>query len=319
MEETFLQALREQPDDNSLRLVFSDWLEEQGDPRGELVRLTHGLTQRDDNPDRLIQETRLRVLLAAGVPPIGPRWTNSLGMTFAWVPPGSLRMGSPAAEAHRKDNELQRWVALSKGFYMGAHPVTQAQWNAVMGANPSCFPGDDRPVECVSWEDSQDFCQKLSAKDGVDAGLPSPYRLPTEAEWEYACRAGTTSPYFFGDALSTRQANFHANYASGSATAGTYRQQTTPVGAFPANAWGLHDMHGNVFEWCADWYGPYPASDDRDPDGPKHGNVRVLRGGSWHSLVGRCRSACRGWGAIGYRGSDVGCRICFRLDYHYTI
>jgi len=317
-EETFLQALREQPDDNNLRLVFADWLEERGDARGELLRLTHLLTQTLDSPNRGALETRLHTLLAAGVQPVGPSWTNSIGMRFTWVPPGTFHMGSPGHEPERQTNETRHRVTLTRGFYLGVHPVTQAQWQTVMGRNASRFLGDTRPVECVSWEDCQQFCQKLTRKDGLEGELPSPYRMPTEVEWEYACRSGTTSAFHFGDNISTIQANFHANYVSSVGPKGKYRQETTPVGTFRGNAWGLYDMHGNVFEWCADSYRPYSEHDVVDPL-PEEGDVRVLRGGSWHSLVARCRSACRGWGAPGYCGSDVGFRVCFRTDYCYMI
>ncbi len=319
MEESLLQAIREQPDDIGLRLIFSDWLEEHGDPRGELLRLTTQLTGSDDCIHRNDLEARLRALLATGVEPIGPRWTNSLGMEFVWVPPGTFVMGSPPHEKARRDDEAPHRVTLSRGFFIGVHPVTQEQWEAVTGNNPSCFRGPDFPVECVSFEDCEEFCRLLAKKDSVSAGFPSPYRLPTEAEWEFACRGATTTPYSFGDTVSTHQANYHGNYVGTSEPAGKYRQETTPVGSFPANAWGLRDMHGNVFEWCADWYAPYAFGQASDPFKQQGGNVRVLRGGSWHSLVGRCRSASRAWGAPGYRGSDVGCRICFRTDYHFTI
>jgi formylglycine-generating enzyme required for sulfatase activity len=193
---------------------------------------------------------------------------------------------------------------------MGVEPVTQGQWHAVMGSQPSRFAGDDRPVECVSWEDCREFCENLSLKTGLGREGPSPYRLPTEAEWEYACRAGTSGAYFFGETLATTQANYHSNGRP---------RETAPASRLAANAWGLRGLHGNVFEWCADWYGPYPAGAVRDPSGPGAGEVRCLRGGSWNSLAGRCRSACRGWAAPGYRGSDVGLRVCFRVDQHYVI
>jgi uncharacterized protein (TIGR02996 family) len=318
-EEAFQRAMRADPDDHGPRLVFADWLEEQGDPRGELIRLTHALTHATDSPGRPAHEARLRELLAAGVPPVGPRWTNSVGMQFALVPPGTFLMGSPPREPDRQEDETRHRVTLTRGFYLGVYPVTQAQWAAVLGANPSCFPGDGRPVEGVSWEDCREFCRALSLKEGLQAGPSSPYRLPTEAEWEYACRAGTMTPFFFGESLGAHQANYHVNYPSRNAPGGKYRQETTPVGSFPVNAWGLHDMHGNVFEWCADWYADYPERDARDSFVKEGGRVRVVRGGSWHSLVRRCRSAARGWGAPGYRGSDVGCRVCFRLESDYVL
>ena len=140
------------------------------------------------------------------------------------------------------------------------------------------------------------------------------YRLPTEAEWEYACRAGTTTPFHFGDTISTDQANYDGNHTYGKGKKGVYRQKTTPVGSFPPNAWGLYDMHGNVWEWCQDWFGPYPKGDNIDQKGSEKGEYRVLRGGSWIFFPLRCRSARRYWSAPGRRGHDCGCRLVLCLD-----
>ena len=146
-----------------------------------------------------------------------------------------------------------------------------------MGTNHSDFKGEKNlPVEQVEWDGCQEFAKKLRDKD------KKPYRLPTEAEWEYACRAGTTTPFYFGDTISTDQANYDGNHVYGNGKKGVYREKTTPVGSFPANAWGLHDMHGNVWQWCQDWYGDYPQNDVVDPQGPEKGKLRVLRGGSWN-------------------------------------
>src|ERR1035441_3406412 len=170
-------------------------------------------------------------------------FTNSLGMKFVWIAPGNFMMGSPKEEKLRNDNETQHKVSLTKGFYRGVHLVTQEQWKEVMGNNPSFFKGEKNlPVETVSWDDCQDFIKKLREKD------KKIYRLPTEAEWEYSCRAGTKTPFHFGETISTDQANYNGNHIYGNGKKGVYRQKTTPVGSFPANAWGLHDMHGNVWE-----------------------------------------------------------------------
>jgi formylglycine-generating enzyme required for sulfatase activity len=240
-------------------------------------------------------------------------FTNSIGMKFVWIPPGTFMMGSPKEEIGREPfegaSETQHKVTLSRGFYMGVHLVTQEQWQAVMGDNPSRFKDEKNlPVEQVSWDDCQEFIKKLRDKD------KKAYRLPTEAEWEYACRAGTKTPFHFGETISTDQANYNGNYTYGNDKKGVYREKTTPVGSFPANAWGLHDMHGNLFQWCEDWHGDYPQKDVVDPQGPETGEKRVLRGGSWNDEPQHCRSAFRNWFVPGHRHYRYGFRLCFCLD-----
>ena len=228
-------------------------------------------------------------------------------MKFVWIPPGNFMMGSPKEEKQRNSNETQHKVTLTKGFYMGVYTVTQEQWKAVMGNNPSAFKGEKNlPVESVSWDDCQEFIKKLREKD------KKPYRLPTEAEWEYACRAGTTTPFHFGETISTDQANFNGEDVA--VKKRHSRDKTTPVGSFPANAWGLHDMHGNVWQWCQDWYGDYPQKDVVDPQGAGKGPNRVLRGGSWFYTADCCRSACRNSGEPGFRNYSIGFRLCFFPD-----
>ena len=226
---------------------------------------------------------------------------NGVAMKFAWCPPGTFLMGSPAAELERSDDETQHRVTLTQGYWLGTYPVTQAQWQAVMGSNPSNFKGNTLPVDSVSWDDCQELVKNLSQKTGKR------FRLPTEAEWEYACRAGTTTPFHFGETISTDQANYDGNYTYGKGKKGADRQKTTPVDSFPANAWGLYDMHGNVFEWCQDWDGPYPSIDIKDPQGADNGTARVWRGGSWCNYPRICRSAFRYW-------YDPGCRVLLCLD-----
>jgi sulfatase modifying factor 1 len=239
-------------------------------------------------------------------------FTNSIGMKFAWIPPCTFIMGSPKEEKERqpfKTDETQHKVTLTKGFYMGVYTVTQEQWQAVMGNNPSAFKGEKNlPVERVSWDDCQEFIKKLREKD------KKTYRLPTEAEWEYSCRAGTKTPFHFGETISTEQANYDGNFTYGDGTKGVYRKKTTPVGSFPANAWGLHDMHGNVYQWCHDRYGEYPQKDVVDPQGAEKDDARVLRGGSWSLTPLYCRSAFRHRGEPGRRGGIYGFRVCFCLD-----
>jgi len=273
-EQAFLQAMQANPEDNALRLVFADWLEERGDARGELIRLLHTLTQRVEVPDRNKLEDRLRSLLASGVQPVGPFWTNSIGMKFAWVPAGTFLMGSSADEGPKFNDETQHQVTLTRGFYLAIYPVTQTSWQKVAEHNPSHFQGNHLPVETVSWHDCQEFLETLSERDGHS------YRLPTEAEWEYACRAGTTTAYHFGTTISREQAHFLAEH-------------TSVVGSFPANAWGLYDMHGNVWEWCADLSGLYPTGEVLDPQGAKDGVYGIMRGGSYVVSASLLRSAIR--------------------------
>jgi formylglycine-generating enzyme required for sulfatase activity len=197
-----------------------------------------------------------------------------LSMDMLWVKPGTFEMGSPPEEEDRRDNETQHTVTLTEGYWLGKHPVTQTQWEKVMGDNPSHFKGANRPVEKVSWTEVTSFCDKLTEMESEAGRLPAgmAYQLPTEAQWEYACRAGTKTVYAFafGDSLTSGQANI----------AGGPRE-TTDVGQYAANPWGFHDMHGNVWEWTADWYEEFTSGTARDPVGPAVGSVRVRRGGSW--------------------------------------
>jgi formylglycine-generating enzyme required for sulfatase activity len=235
----------------------------------------------------------------------GSVFTSSVGMRLAWIAPGKFLMGSPPREIQRREDEPQHGVTLTRGFFLAIHPVTQAQWKAVMGSNPSRFRGEANPVENVSWDDCIEFCARLTRKDGPV------YRLPTEAEWEYACRAGTAGAFHTGAMLSTDQANFDGRDVYASEAPGTFRGETTPGGHFAANAWSLHDMHGNVHEWCADWYGDYPPEHVTDPLGPPLGDARVLRGGSWLSAPWYCRCASRYWTDPAATAAHIGCRVCF--------
>jgi formylglycine-generating enzyme required for sulfatase activity len=236
-------------------------------------------------------------------------FTNSIGMKFVWIPPGSFVMGSPNGEKARRGDELQHKVRLTKGFYMGVHLVTQEEWQSVMGDNPSHFKGEmNLPVEQVSWEDCQEFVKKLRAKDSKR------YRLPTEAEWEYACRAGTTTPIYFGETISTDQANYHGDFVYGNGKQGLNRQKTTPVNQFPPNAWGLCDMNGNVCQWCQDRYGNHPQKDVVDPQGDTTKTARVFRGSAFYLCPDYCRSASRGSYEPALRFNYIGLRLCFFVD-----
>ena len=212
------------------------------------------------------------------------------GAKFVLLAAGQFMMGAPSGEPQRHKDETLHPVSLSRPFYLQTTEVTQGQWKRVMGKNPSRFNrcGDDCPVETVSWNEVQAFIRTLNKMEGTDR-----YRLPTEAEWEYAARSGTDTPFHTGRCLSTDQANFNGSYPLRGCPKGQYRMQTVRVGRFPPNAWGLHDMHGNVWEWVQDWYGDYPSGGVTDPVGPPSGTYRTLRGGSWGSNAGYCRSAVR--------------------------
>jgi formylglycine-generating enzyme required for sulfatase activity len=224
--------------------------------------------------------------------------TNGIGMKFRLIPPGTFLMGSPGDEERRSSSEHQHEVTLTRSFYMGVYPVTQGEWTRVMGSNPSRFKsvsGQNTsrfPVESVSWKDAQKFLGKLSASHGM-SGVR--YRLPTEAEWEYACRGGTTSPFSFGNVLNGDKANCDGNSPYGTSSTGPFLGRTSVVGSYEANGFGLYDMHGNVWEWCEDWWGGdyYSSSPSEDPAGPSSGSSRVLRGGSWRDGARSCRSAVR--------------------------
>ena len=224
--------------------------------------------------------------------------TNSIGIKLMQIPKGKFIMGSPESEEGRDKGETQHQVTISQGFYMGSTEVTQAQWQKVMGNKPSQNQteggelDDELPVVYISWEEAVDFCKRLSEMpEEKKAGRK--YRLPTEAEWEYACRAGTTTPYHFGSELNGSQANCNGTDPYGTETEGPYLKKITIVGKYPANAWGLYDMHGNVWECCADWYGDYPTGSVTDPSGPVTGSSCVRRGGGWSFIAVVCRSANR--------------------------
>ena len=213
---------------------------------------------------------------------------NSIGMSFVLILPGTFMMGSPPDEPGRGEDETQHTVTISKPFYLQTTEVTQGQWKKVMEKNPSGFKGNDRPVEQVSWNDAQEFIRRLNQKQKTNG-----YRLPTEAEWEYACRARTKTLFYTGNCISTDQANYNGKYPMPGCAKGENRSTVISVGSFPPNAWGLYDVHGNVWEWCQGWYGNYPTGHVTDPKGPSSGKYRVLRGGGWSSLAGYCRSAFR--------------------------
>ena len=284
--DALLSGIVADPLEETRWLVLADWLEENDDPRrAELLRLHRRLLntccEPDVHPERTGWQRRAVELLGAGVRPCVPQHTLELPggvpLIGAFVPPGSFLMGGTVED----DEKPVHRVTLTRGWFMGVYPVTQAQWQAVMGTEPSHFKGPNRPVEQVSWEDCQEFCTKLT----VHLNGRGTVRLPTEAEWECACRAGTTTEYHFGDTINTDLANYDGNYSWNDSPKGQYREQTTDVGSFPANPWGLCDLHGNVWEWCADWYTPYTVDEQTDPytNDKQSDEYRVLRGGSWYN------------------------------------
>jgi len=252
------------------------------------------------------QREELRVLnTSAAFAKLGDRFTISdLGLEMLWVKHGAFMMGSPKSEAKRDEDEIQHQVTLTKGFYLGKYEVTQAQWERVMGNNPSKFKGADSPVEQVSWNDAVEFCKKLTEMEKKAGRVPQgmSYQLPTEAQWEYACRAGTSTMYSWGDLISSKNASYNRDFDDG----------TTPVGKYPANPWGFHDMHGNVWEWCSDGYGDYPSGSVTNPIGPASGSTRVVRGGSWYYDGTFMRSAKRNFYTPHYLINSIGFRVGFQ-------
>ena len=240
---------------------------------------------------------------------------ENIAITMTQIPAGEFQMGSPEKEVGRQSYEGPQHQVKLRSFFLGQTPVTQDQWQVVAGwpkqqlelkDQPSHLQGPNRPVEQVSWEEAVEFCRRLSVRTGLE------YSLPSEAQWEYACRAGTTTAFSFGETLTPELVNYdgYNTYASG--PKGVYRQQTTEVGSFPANGWGLHDTHGNVWEWCLDsWHDFYLCA-------PKDGSAwmaggrasKLLRGGSWDDRPAVCRSAYRGYNRPVDRLNGIGFRVC---------
>jgi formylglycine-generating enzyme required for sulfatase activity len=265
-------------------------------------------------------------MLELGVRPCVPILENSAGMRLALIPPGAFRMGSPGGEKGRKNERPRHPVEITRPFYLGVYPVTQEEYQRVTGKTPSHFQqrphGPDGladldtrrfPVENISGYDADAFCRALSnLPQEKQAGRS--YRLPTEAEWEHACRAGTSTPYYFGEAVSLAQVNYGTYYGHEAARArrkkeSGHLQRPCPVGSYPPNAFGLFDMHGNVWEWTCHGEIPYLRGARRDPGGPGEGDLRTLRGGCWFDNAGRCRSAYRHVLSGGISASGLGCRV----------
>jgi uncharacterized protein (TIGR02996 family) len=330
MEDAFLKALHDSPAEDSSWLVLADWLEEQGQgERAELARLHVQARQPRIAAQRKREHQRACALLEAGFRPCVPILTNSLGMEFVLIPPGSFLMGSRKnRDDHRPEENPRREITITRPFYLGRFQVTQSQYQALQGVNPSYFhPNHPRcqdidtntlPVETVGYLDISHFCRRLSAlAEEQQAGRR--YRLPTEAEWEYACRAGSTTRYNVGDTLNLRQANFDGRAwedekAAPIPTPGPMGR-TTPVGSYPPNLFGLYDLHGNVWEWCKDWFDAdyYREGPTVDPPGPRRGSRRVLRGGGWSTPTDLCRSALRGHNTVSARHNYNGFRVVLEV------
>jgi uncharacterized protein (TIGR02996 family) len=315
-EAMLIEAILTEPDDHVHRLVYADWLLDNDPAREPLVRSQAVL---------------------------GPSVRASLGQKLVPIPAGTFTMGSPEEEEHRDPDEPAHEVTLTRPYYLGARPLTLGEYRAFVGAtnhvtvaeqegfgmgwsrrrrtweqgaynwrSPGWKQKDDEPVVCLAWDDSGAFCAWLGKIDGRE------YRLPSEAEWEHACRAGTTTPFFFGEDLLPGQANYNTRYpySGGNGERGVGR--TTTVGRYPPNAYGLYDLHGNVWEWCSDWYGSdyYDDGRKRDPDGPDNGFGRVLRGGSWCNPARDCRSALRRCGHpvfSRYHDGNTGFRLALSM------
>jgi len=245
----------------------------------------------------------LRYVLGSSSP---QTWTEpKTGIELARIPAGTFVMGSPLDEAGREEQELLHEVEISQAFYLGTTEVTQRQWQRVMGSNPSHFTtcGLDCPVERVNWNQVQTFMAQLGRLAGYR------FRLPTEAEWEYACRSGTSTPFGTGSSLSTDQANFDGEGPYRGSAPGLFRRSTTTVRTFAPSSFGLFDMHGNVWEWTQDWHCPYPRGHVRDPLGACRTDFKVIRGGSWYFDANSARCALR----YTHRPQDSGFSLGFRV------
>ncbi|MDJ0897579.1 MAG: SUMF1/EgtB/PvdO family nonheme iron enzyme [Xenococcus sp. MO_188.B8] len=291
--------LENAPQEPALPILLQDltWVDFRHAESNPMGRLIWGITQiKPDNFDSF-QVTDVEPLKP--VPEVKSkfqRFTEDLGngveLEMIAIPGGKFLMGSPEGEGD--DSEKPQHEVAVQSFYMGKFLITQAQYQQVMGKNPSHFQGDERPVECVSWDDAVEFCQKLSKQTGKG------YRLPSEAEWEYAARAGTNTKYSFGDDISGKLANYGGNIG-----------ETTSVDQYEANSFGLFDMHGNVWEWCQDdWHDNYKnAPTNGQAWFSEKENTKVIRGGSWYDDPDICRSACRNLSTRGYRSSNIGFRV----------
>jgi formylglycine-generating enzyme required for sulfatase activity len=296
------------------------------------IQYTTGLSPTNLWVDRTLLQAQgaSNVWTDPSAPAPGPRFYRAVSVpapadtNLVFIQPGTFRMGSPTNEAERGSDERQHTVTISRGFWMEKYLVTQGDYLAVVGSNPSYFTSangysDDLtlPVETVSWFDATNYCAMRTQQERAGGLIPTNYvyRLPTESEWEYAYRAGTTTAFYLGSGLYSGEENFDGQWEYDASVgtinnpSGIYLGQTTAVGSYAANGWGLYDMIGNVFERCQDWYGAYPAGTAIDPQGPATGSSRVNRGGSWSSYARSCRPEGRGYVSPAYRSNFFGFRV----------
>jgi formylglycine-generating enzyme required for sulfatase activity len=298
--QTLQAALQRHPHDLLVWLAIADALEEEGqEEQEEHARLwiaeVASQFRLPTNPERRRELERQRVTLPL------PEYTNSIGMRFAWIPSGKFMMGDSFCDSYYAycSQTPRHEVTLTKAFHMEIYEVTQEQWEQVMGSNPSRLRGSRRPVEQVSWHQAMEFCKRLSElPEEKEKGYT--YRLPTEAEWEYACRGGGVefSIYHFGNTITSDNANYGRNFG-----------ETTEVGKYAPNAFGLYDMHGNLFEWCLDAPRTYQDRAETDPHGPAEDSRRVIRGGSCVHDDFICKSSNRLSSSINYTGQYLGFRV----------
>ena len=253
----------------------------------------------------------------------GDEIINSIGMKFVSVPRGSFEMGSAEDERYRRDDEKLHTVQISQPYWLSTYEVTQRQFEQVMGTNPSFFSATGvgrvkvrpkeaplHPVEGATWNQAAEFCEKLSARED-EKGRKFTYRLPTEAEWEWACRAGTSAPLYYGRDISSHELNFNGIGPLGRGRTGPFLRATFAIGGYRPNAFGLYDMHGNVAEWCSDWHSSdyYRDSPKLDPKGPASGEEKVVRGGGWANSARECRSAARNHFPPNFSSYAIGFRV----------
>jgi uncharacterized protein (TIGR02996 family) len=326
-EAELLTGIATHPGEVERWLILADWLEDQQDPRAELARLRFLLHTEPNHPERQQRQARQLELLDCGLPPVVPTVTDSVGIEFALVLPGSFWMGSPDDEPGHSAYEIWHRVTLTQPFYLGVYPVTvgafgrfvtatnyqteaeksggahgylQGRWQwdpSITWRTPGFAQTERHPVVCVSWNDAQEMVSWLNQ---VEANSGLVYSLPTEAQWEYACRVGTETAYWFGEAHKLGEYAWFYDNAG---------KQTHPVETKLPNPWGLWHMSGNVWEWCADWYGDYPAEEVTDPLGVSGGADRVIRGGSWNSYYSSCTAAVRLTDSPEDRNINLGFRL----------